>query len=150
MTSLLIVAHAPLASALKAVAAHTFPEVAGAVQAIDVAPSDTPEQVQARLIALLPSDPGAETLILADVCGGTPCNAAQRVADGRRVRVVAGVNVPMLWRALCYREESLETLITRALGGATQGVLQLACVPPLALQAAPTAIDDQVQHHHQQ
>jgi PTS system ascorbate-specific IIA component len=46
------------------------------------------------------------------------------------VRVVTGVNVPMLWRTLCYRAESLEDLVTRAVAGATQGVMQVAVSKP--------------------
>lgn len=149
MATLLIVAHAPLASALKTVAAHTFPEAADAVQALDVGATDAPEQVESRLRALLSGTADVETLILADVCGGTPCNAVQRVAVGPRTRVVTGVNVPMLWRALCYRDEPLDELVTRAVGGATQGVMPLACRPPPSQSILPVT-DDQVQHHHQQ
>ena len=69
-------------------------------------------------------------LILTDVFGATPCNIAQRLADGVRVKVVAGVNVPMLWRTLCYPHESLESLVARALAGATQGVMQVATARP--------------------
>lgn len=149
MASLLIVAHAPLAAALKAVAVHAFPELAGSMQTLDVGAADLPEQVEARMRALLPAARDAETLILADVFGATPCNAALRVADGQRVRVVAGVNVPMLWRALCYRDEPLDSLVARAVGGATQGVMQVANARPQN-QSTKTHADDQEQYHHQQ
>jgi PTS system ascorbate-specific IIA component len=54
----------------------------------------------------------------------------QRLADGVRVKVVAGVNVPMLWRTLCYPNESLDSLVARALAGAAQGVMQVASARP--------------------
>ncbi len=47
MPGLLIIAHAPLASSLKTVAQHTFPESAGALQALDVMPDTPPEQIEA-------------------------------------------------------------------------------------------------------
>ena len=50
-----------------------------------------------------------EALILTDVFGATPCNVAQRLADGVHIKVVTGVNVPMLWRSLCYADESLDS-----------------------------------------
>ena len=50
----------------------------------------------------------AEVLIFTDVFGATPCNIAQRLADGVRIKVVTGVNVPMLWRTLGYCDESLD------------------------------------------
>ena len=54
-----------------------------------------------------------------------------------RVRVVAGANVPMLWRTLCYgTNESLDTLVTRAVAGAKQGVLAVV-LPGVAGSAEP-------------
>ena len=149
MPQLLIVAHAPLATALRAVAQHTYPDCASLVQALDVAPDESPEEVEVRLRALLAQAGSAETLILADVFGATPCNVALRAADAHRARVVAGVNVPMLWRVLCYAAEPLEALVARAVSGATQGVMQVAVSRPQN-QAVKTGSDDQVQHHHQQ
>lgn len=151
MASLLIVAHAPLATALKAVACHAFPEQAGTMRALDVLETDSPELVETRLRALLPTGALQDVLILADVFGATPCNAAMRVADGVHIRVVSGVNVPMIWRALCYGQEPLDALVARAVGGATQGVMQLAATCPQnqGVQPGPTS-DDQDQHHHQQ
>jgi mannose PTS system EIIA component len=150
MAQLLIIAHAPLASALAEVAAHTFPDCAARLQALDVPPEMAPEEVQLRAAALLPSAGPKETLILTDVFGATPCNAAQRLADGVRVRVVAGVNVPMLWRALCYANEPLDALVTRAMAGATQGVMQASASRPQqqARSAGPEDAEDQ-RHHHQ-
>jgi mannose PTS system EIIA component len=150
MTRLLIIAHAPLASALAEVAAHTFPDCAGQLQVLDVPAQMAPEEVQSRAAALLPAAEGHDTLILTDVFGATPCNAAQRLADGVHVRVVAGVNVPMLWRTLCYANEPLDALVTRAMAGATQGVMQASATRPQqqARGAGPEDAKDQ-NHHHQ-
>jgi PTS system ascorbate-specific IIA component len=41
-------------------------------------------------------------LVLTDVFGATPSNVAQRLTDGVEVRLVTGVNVPMLWRLLSH------------------------------------------------
>lgn len=132
MAGLLIIAHAPLASALRDVAVHTFPDCASTLAVLDVHPQMAPEEVQTRGAAMIKALQAqhAETLILADVFGATPCNVAQRLADGARVKVVAGVNVPMLWRCLCYRQERLDALVERALAGATQGVMQVGATRP--------------------
>ena len=143
MARLLVIAHAPLASALHRVAQHTFPECAPSLKVLDVTPDMTPEAVQAQAAQLL--EPQGETLILADVFGATPCNAAQRLADG--VRVVAGVNVPMLWRTLCYAQEPIEALVERALAGASQGVLQVG--PTRPQQQARGADDADAKSHRQ-
>jgi PTS system ascorbate-specific IIA component len=130
MASLLIIAHAPLASALRDVAKHAFPDSAASLLALDVRADSPPEDALARGAELLASSGHSETLILTDVFGATPCNVAQRLADGTRVKVVAGVNVPMLWRALCYLSDPLDALVTRAMSGATQGVLQASASRP--------------------
>jgi PTS system mannose-specific IIA component len=152
MPGLLIIAHAPLASALKMAARHTFAELAEAVEALDVTAQLPPEEVeaQARIILdrILNRDPRHEAMVLTDVFGATPCNVIQRLADGQHVKVITGVNVPMLWRALNYAHEPLDILVTRALAGGTQGVMQIASSKPQNQAQHPT--NDQDQRHHQQ
>jgi mannose PTS system EIIA component len=149
MATLLIIAHSPLASALKAVAAHIYPEAARELRALDVPPQEPPELTEQRLRALLPGEPTSETLMLTDAFGATPSNAAVKLADGVRTRLVAGVNVPMLWRVLCYRNEPLDVLVQRAVQGATQGVIQGATSRPQNQSAPPTPDDQDPNLHHQ-
>ncbi|HSC65952.1 MAG TPA: PTS fructose transporter subunit IIA [Caldimonas sp.] len=130
MPGLLIIAHAPLASALKAVAEHAYPDCAPQLAVLDVLPDVPVEEVEAQARQILESQTAHELLIFTDVFGATPCNIAQRLADGVRVKVVTGVNVPMLWRTLCYADESLDAVVARAISGATQGVMQVATSRP--------------------
>jgi PTS system mannose-specific IIA component len=130
MPALLIIAHAPLASSLKAVAVHAYPDCARALLALDVTPAMSPEVVEAQARRMLEQTASTQALILTDVFGATPCNAAQRLADDSRVKVVAGVNVPMLWRTLCYADKSLDAMVARALAGAAQGVMQVPSAQP--------------------
>ncbi len=120
MTQLILLAHAPLASALKAVALHTFP--GAAVTALDVAADEAPDDVERRLRAVVAKNCEG-TLVLCDVQGATPCNAARVLADEGTTHVIAGVNVPMLWRVLCYASESLDSLTQRALAGGVKGIV---------------------------
>ncbi|MEJ6003257.1 PTS sugar transporter subunit IIA [Paucibacter soli] len=125
MPGLLVIAHAPLASALKAVAEHTFPNCAPQLLVLDVTPDMTAEMVESRARALLAAGGHAETLVLTDVFGATPCNGAQRLLDASgQVSVLSGVNVPMLWRSLCYAHEPLNALLQRAADGGRQGIVQ--------------------------
>jgi mannose PTS system EIIA component len=151
MASLLIIAHTPMASALQAVAQHAFPDCAQHLKALDVLPGMGPDEVERLATEILASMGEREALIFTDVFGATPCNAAQRLADGMQVKVIAGVNVPMLWRSLCYANEPLEALAARAVAGATQGVMQVAVSRPQNQAHQPGAnANDQNQHHHQQ
>jgi PTS system ascorbate-specific IIA component len=152
MAGLFIIAHAPLASALKLAASHCFPEAAQAMQVLDVPAHLPPDEIEAQakllLAAAIESDARGEALVLTDVFGATPCNTVQRLADGVHVKVITGANVPMLWRALNYASEPLDTLITRAVAGGTQGVMQIATSRPHNQVSQPT--HDQDHRHHQQ
>jgi len=152
MARLLILAHAPLATALREVAQHAFPELARGVLALDVTAQLSVEEIEAQVRALLEQadlEEPEETLVLTDVFGATPTNVAQRLADGVRVRVLAGVNVPMLWRALNYAKLPLDELVTRSVAGGVQGVLPVASTRPQNQAYQPQAHDSH-KHHHQQ
>jgi PTS system ascorbate-specific IIA component len=204
MARLLIIAHAPLATAFQAVAQHAFPELAASsVLALDVEPgmsADDVERLARRLLAKvggssapppqtgglpgaalppvalsptqralsqlagerlplgvgapgnLPGDPpddSIETLVLTDVFGATPANAAQRLADGVNIRMLCGINVPMLWRALNYAALPLADLVERSMSGASQGVVSINSTRPQNQAFQPNANDAQ-HHHHQQ
>lgn len=127
MTHLLIVAHAPLASALAAVAAHVDADAAAGLGVLDVPAHWSIETTDATLAQLLP--PGEPVLILADVFGASPCNAALRAAVLRPLgstQVVSGVNVAMVWKALTYqRREPLAALARRVVEGGQQSVMPL-------------------------
>ena len=149
MPGLLIIAHAPLASSLKAVAGHTFPDCAARLEALDVPPEMPLEEIEARARVLLQQVRNPEALIFTDVFGATPCNVAQRLGDGLQVKVIAGVNVPMLWRSLCYADDPLDAVVARAMAGATQGVMQVATSRPQNQAFKPSG-NDQDHRHHQQ
>lgn len=149
MPGFLIVAHAPLASALKNLAEHTYPDCRPVLLALDVLPDTPVETIEAQLRELLAQVRNPDALIFTDVFGATPCNVAQRLADGVHVKVIAGVNVPMLWRSLCYAHEPLDAVVARALAGASQGVMQVAVSRPQNQSFKPGG-NDQNNHHHQQ
>jgi len=149
VAAVLLIAHAPLASALLSVAGHCYEEKGHLFEAIDVEPSMSPETVESLARAALARLNSPEVLVLTDVFGATPCNVAQRLADGVHVRVVAGVNVPMLWRSLCYLGEPLDALVARAVSGASQGVMQVAQTRPQN-QVQPPLSNDPNSSRHQQ
>lgn len=130
MVSILIVAHAPLATALQAIACHTYAECSGKVVAVDVQAASGLPTAEAQIATALGAMPAAEVLVLTDVFGATPCTAALNVANGVRSRVVAGVNVPMLWRSLCYAHLPLDELVERAADGGRRGITLVTSPPP--------------------
>ncbi|MDZ4074490.1 MAG: PTS fructose transporter subunit IIA [Hylemonella sp.] len=122
---IVIIAHTPLASALRQCVAHVFPERLGGVVAVDVLPDAPVAQSLAQARQALGPLGQVPLLLLTDVLGATPCNVARQLQEGRQTRLLAGVNLPMLLRAVTYQHEPLDELLTRALQGGTQGVLQV-------------------------
>jgi PTS system ascorbate-specific IIA component len=70
-------------------------------------------------------DGGDGVLILTDIYGATPSNLAMKLLEPGRIEGVAGVNLPMLLRAIAYRDKDMETLLTRAVAGGRDGVLNM-------------------------
>ena len=126
-TRIFILAHAPLAHALRECALHVLADSALEVLALDVQPEAPPDTTLAAARHLLYPDADRPTLVLTDVLGATPCNVAQRLVQGSgcNARLVTGVNLPMLLRAISYSGEPLEVVAERAVVGGAQGVMQL-------------------------
>ncbi|MGF6758566.1 PTS sugar transporter subunit IIA [Paraburkholderia sp. GAS42] len=142
MAGILIIAHAPLATALRECIAHIYGGFPARIGVIDVMPDCDPPEVIAFAyseIERLREENGA--LVLTDVFGATPANIAARLATLPDVRVLSGVNLPMLVRAVCYRATPLDTLVDKALAGATKGIHTIVPGAPVPAGAAvdPTA-----------
>ncbi len=144
---ILIIAHAPLASALRQCVLHVFPDGSDVVSVFDVQPNVPPEETLAGARQAMDLLHSSQVLVLADVFGATPCNVAQRLVDGVNSKLITGVNLPMLLRIVTYRHESLDALVARALAGGTQGVMQVAVTAP---QNQVRKKNDQSIHDHQQ
>ena len=152
MNSIFIIAHSPLAQALRQCALHVFPDSERYVAALDVLPNVSPDETlgaaRITLAQLLGRGPRAQVLVLTDVFGATPCNIAQKLVDGAHSRLVAGVNLPMLLRAVTYRHEPLEAQVQRAIAGGTSGVMQVAVAAP-QIQARRKHSDQDIRDHQQ-
>lgn len=75
MPGLLIIAHAPLASSLKAVATHAFPDCAHRLEAFDVLPDMTVEQIEQQAREMLAKIRLPEALIFTDVFEQRPATS---------------------------------------------------------------------------
>lgn len=151
MNAILLIAHAPLANAMRQCALHVFPDCGAAVTAIDVQPNLSPDETLAAARIAMEQLTAAGNvqgvLVLTDIFGATPSNVAQKLVDGVASRLITGVNLPMLLRSVSYRHEPLDTLVSRAVIGGTQGVMQVAITAP---QNQPRRNHDQDHHDHQQ
>ena len=110
MIGLLVVAHDPLAKALLDCAKHVFGSDPPHCLALDVPAEADPLVWLEKARALHAEvDQGDGVLVLTDMFGGTPTNIAAQLARPRRTAVLTGVNLPMLLRAINYREDIVST-----------------------------------------
>jgi PTS system ascorbate-specific IIA component len=84
---------------------------------------------------------------MTDIYGATPSNVAQKLVHASNSKLVVGVNLPMLIRTVCYLDESLDSLVNRALSGGVKGVMQLTSSAP---QYQGEKTNDTKPYNHQQ
>ncbi len=126
MVGILIIAHGTLGESLIHCASHVMGSRPPHLMQIGVSIQDDPQLVLPQALKLVRSlDQGGGVLVLTDVYGATPSNITGRLLIPGKVEGVAGVNLPMLVRALTYRNEPLRTVIAKAISGGIEGVMQM-------------------------
>ena len=126
MIGILLITHGSLGESLIQCASHVMNRRQPQLLQLGVARQDDPLDVlplARRLLGLV--DEGSGALILTDIFGATPANIALKLRESGRVEIVAGVNLPMLLRALTYRERSMEVLVKKTVAGACEGVIHI-------------------------
>lgn len=126
MIGILLITHGSYGEALVQNACHVLNKRPLLLNQLGVAAQDDPLDLLplARdLVNLV--DGGNGVLILTDIFGATPSNLTMKLLEPGRVEGAAGVNLPMLLRAITYREKGMEAMLTKAISGARDGVLNL-------------------------
>lgn len=123
--AIFIIAHTPLASALRQCVAHVFADRLSDVLALDIQPQVSVPDSLSQARQLLRPLGDVPVLLLTDVMGATPCNVARQLLAERPAKLLTGVNLPMVWRAVAYQQASLDELVAKALEGGSQGVMQV-------------------------
>ena len=136
MVGILIIAHGTLGESLIHCASHVLGSRPQNVMQIGVTIHDDPQHIVPQAIKLVRQlDQGRGVLVFTDVYGATPSNIASRLLIPGRVEGVAGVSLPMLVRALTYRREPLDVVVSKALSGGVEGVMHM---PPASHQNEAT------------
>jgi mannose PTS system EIIA component len=131
MTGIVIVVHAPLGSALRDCASHVMGNVQGLMAVHDIEADDMPDALAPLVLRdILHADQEDGVLVLTDLIGATPANIAKRAikdarSEGVQCCFLAGINTPMLLRALTYRQLPLAQMCEKALAGGVEGVLRV-------------------------
>lgn len=124
MVSILLITHGKIAESMRQVAQGIMPDKAKAIHIIPWGLSSKPNEVPTNVNVVIDSiNEGDGVLILTDLCGATPFNTVKDLANNDSIRVVCGLNLPMLLRVLNYIDESsLDNLVTIASDGGHKGI----------------------------
>ncbi|NWG31880.1 MAG: PTS fructose transporter subunit IIA [Rhodocyclaceae bacterium] len=126
MIGILLITHDTLGEALLQCACHVLNKRPLQLLQLGVAAGDDPNDLlplAKKMLKLV--DSGDGVLILTDIYGASPANLAGKLLKPGHVEGIAGVNLPMLLRALSYRDKDMETLLKRTTGGGRDGVLDM-------------------------
>ena len=126
MVGILLLTHAPLGQAFIDAATHVFRNRPERLEAIDVnADQDTAEVRRLASESIRRIDDGSGGLVMNDVMGGTPSNCTLPLCEPGHVEVVAGISLPMLLRALTYRNDTVDVVVEMALAGGQNGAVRV-------------------------
>lgn len=126
MVGILVVAHNALGECLVDCVKHVLGEVPPNLKVLSVYAEDDPAQKLEEGRELVRQlDGGGGVLILADIFGATPSNVGRQLCHAERVLGVAGVNLPMLLRVVCYANKSMPELARIALEGGRECIVYM-------------------------
>lgn len=120
----LLITHGRLGQSLVECAEHILSRTIDRLETIEVSRNDDPDEVLRRAeqkIAAL--DDGAGVLVMTDMFGGTPSNITSRLLGPGQLACIAGVSLPMLMRAITYRQLGLLEVVAKAVSGGRDGVI---------------------------
>ncbi|MCG2575661.1 PTS fructose transporter subunit IIA [Dechloromonas sp. XY25] len=126
MIGILLITHGSYGEALIQNACHVLNKRPLQLNQLGLSPQDDPLDLlplAEQMLQLV--DSGDGVLVLTDIFGATPANLVLKLLQPGRVEGLAGVNLPMLLRALNYRDRDMETLLTRARDGGRDGILNM-------------------------
>lgn len=126
MIGLFLITHTTYGESLIQCACHVLNKRPPQLAQLGVALQDDPLDLlplARSMIQLV--DSGDGVLIMSDLYGATPSNVAMKLLDPGRIEGLTGVNLPMLLRALTYRDKDMETLVVRATTGGRDGIVNM-------------------------
>lgn len=126
MIGILLITHGSYGEALVQNACHVLNKRPPQLNQLGLSAQDDPLDMLPLARSMLHLvDSGNGVLVLTDVYGASPANLALKLLEPGRIEGLTGANLPMLLRALTYRDKDLHTALIRARDGGRDGILNL-------------------------
>jgi len=123
--SVLIISHEEIGNALVQTATKTFHELPLPTTVVNVESNADPDVLLPKLQRLIKNIGETDgILILTDLHGSTPSNIATALQKEGNVRMICGLNLPMLMKVMNYPDLSLDELAEKAISGGREGIIE--------------------------
>ena len=131
MTGIILLTYGRIGYELLEAAGHIMNQSVKQIKVINVYDDpDTADNLPGQIEnAIEQLESAGQCLILTDLRGCTHYNIARQFVEPPRVSLVSGLNLPMLLRLLCHRDENLVTLSHFAEEGGVMGISTISDAP---------------------
>lgn len=120
---ILLITHEDIGEALLNATTKTYGKLPIPTTVVAVNYSTDPDRILPKLqIIAAKSHPEEGILVLTDMFGATPCNLALALKQ-YNMRVISGLNLPMLIKTMNYPNLTLSELAEKAICGGRDGVV---------------------------
>jgi PTS system ascorbate-specific IIA component len=121
--AILLITHEKLGSCIAQIACKLLNCEKSKPHLIEVPDKSNPDNILEQAKSLVSDiDQGGGVIILTDIYGSTPSNIAQKLVN-KNVRVITGLNLPMLIRVMNYSEDTLDVIVDKAVSGGIDGIM---------------------------
>ena len=133
MIGLLIITHESIGEAYRSLAQHFLPHgTPENIHILGVQPDEDQDDIINNAIAKLQEFPENHgVLIMTDIFGATPCNAARRMVRADKSAILTGLNAPMLIKAIQHSPaaEHLNAFTDMVKEAAVKGIFAITAEP---------------------
>jgi|TARA_B100000795_G_scaffold77511_1_gene55307 PTS system mannose-specific IIA component len=126
MIGILLVTHGEIGKSLIDCAAHILDKYPVSVESVAIN-SKNDLNYYSNIIAqkIQELESGNGVLIMTDIYGATPCNLLNKFIVKEKVEVVAGINLPMLIKAISDRKDNLSLLANDSIECAKKNIKKI-------------------------
>jgi len=123
--SLLLMTHEEVGAAMLNMVKKTFETLPLVPMVVPIPHSTNIDELFPHLEELIRASSSEEgILILTDLYGSTPSNLAMALKKkNEHLRIISGLNLPMLMRVMNYAHSTLDDLAEKALEGGKEGIM---------------------------
>lgn len=132
MIGIVIITHEAIGEAYRSLAQHFFPTPPANIRLLGVQRTEDHDSIIRRTLELTNAMENVDKfLVLTDIFGATPCNAARKLVIPEKIAILTGLNAPMMIKAIQYSSQ------TNDLPAFTEAVRQSAINGIIAITEPP-------------